>query len=189
MKMLIIALVTVFSVSAFAQKHMVNFSNDSLVVGDLNFSNSKSNGSNKSDSVSFSIKANYAYSLTAHMQLGTKINYAKGEENNNDEFENYGLFVGGIYNLDTDFRKSMYASLYVGWAKDNSYPNVGSSNHAEQTVAEFAVGKRFPLTSIGFENLTYSPEVSYTATNFTTSNTADWAQNVKFTFLKFAVFF
>ncbi|MFY7993576.1 MAG: hypothetical protein ACOVP4_09815 [Bacteriovoracaceae bacterium] len=187
MKKLFLALIALSSVSAFAQKHMVNFSNDSLVIGDLSFVSSKDRGSEKDNRTDFGLKVNYAYAVHPHLQVGTKLGLEKAKEGSL-KTDNYEIFVGAIYNLELDFRQSYYASLYLGYQKDDAY-GVSPVLHSERTVGQLSLGKRFPLKMIGFENLTYSPEVTASSTNYTTSTAADWRQDLKFTFLQFSVFF
>jgi hypothetical protein len=185
MKLLIVAVALVMSVSAFAQKHMVEFGTDTQTLGALSFTDSKTKGSSATEEKSFKLTGNYAYSIAEHFQVGTRFNYSNDKQTSGNT-EGYGLQVGGIYNLDTDFRSSYYASLYVGWQWGRqTQPNSGT----EAMSSTVALGKRIPLSMFNLENVTYSPEISYNTTNPTKSSSTEWTQGLTFKVLQFSVFF
>ena len=170
MKFILVVATLVMSVSAFAQKHMVNF-DASEISGVLSWTT----GSNTSEQRDREITLNYAYTLLPKLQLGTKVTYQ-----NDAGSEGYGLQVGGIYNLNENIRSSFYGSLFVGmlWNSTADY---------ETQLATVAVGKRIPLSFINNENFVYSPEVAWTSGNF--SDDLGYAQELAVKFLNFSLFF
>lgn len=185
MKMLLAAFFLVTSVSAFAQKHMVQVGTDNTTIGNLTWTSEKSRGSNSTESKNHYVFANYAMSLTDHIQAGAKINYSKFKDSSFGSSESYGLQVGGVYNLNTDFKKSLYASLYVGWDWGRETQPNSSSEVFKTTLA---VGHRYPLSFIS-ENVTYSPEIAFVSSNPTKSSQTEWSQGLEFRLIQFAVFF
>lgn len=187
MKLLALVVVMLLSMSAFAQKHMVEFNADSVTLGTFNFSNSKDRGQDSSENKIWALSGNYAHSVTDHIQAGTQFSYTKFHTASSGHSENLEILVGGIYNLDTDFRKSFYASVYAGWEWGHSTkPNAST----EDFVSKFGLGKRIPLSMFNLENVTYSPEVAFKSTNSTkSSSTTEWTQDLQIKFLQFSVFF
>jgi hypothetical protein len=187
MKLLFAALMLVSSLSAFAQKHMVQIGTDNTTIGNLSWQSEKTRGSNSEEQKAYYVFANYAMTLTDHLQAGAKVELSKftfGDSASNT----LGLQVGGIYNLNTDFRKSLYASLYVGWDWGHEVDDDFEDSRTEAFSSTLAVGQRFPLTFIS-ENVTYSPEIAYVTTNPTKSSDTEWTQSLEFRILQFSVFF
>jgi hypothetical protein len=188
MKTLLAIVVLALSVNAFAQKHMVEFNNDSLALGSLSFNSTKFRGEDSSEEKSFRLSGNYAYSLTDHIQVGTQLGYEKNKfDGGSSEF--YKMLLGATYNLSNDFRNSYYASVYAGWEWDQNHNSGETNTHNEDFITRVSVGKRFPLSMLNLENVTYSPEVSFTSTNPTKKTNTEWNQDLSFKFLQFSVFF
>lgn len=185
MKMLLVVLAVVLSTSAFAQKHMVSVDAGEL-VGVLNWSTSKDKGQSSQEDKSRDLTLNYAYTLTSYLQVGGKLNYSKNTYTGGSD-EDYGFQVGAIYNHGADIRSAYYASLYTGLNWQNGY---GTNHyHAEVLSTTVAAGKRIPLTKLGLENVVYSPELSWTSQNPTTTVDVEWQQDLRVKFLNFSVFF
>lgn len=187
MKVLILAVAMVMSSAAFAQKHMVQFGTDNVTIGNLAWETEKTRGNDSVESKSQYVFANYAMALTSHIQVGVKADIFRNQVAD-EKSTSYGLQIGGVYNLNTDFRKSLYASLYVGWDWDHANGDDFDIERDETFKTTFAVGKRYPLSFIS-ENVTYSPEVAFVSSNPTTSSDTEWTQSLEFRILQFAVFF
>ena len=187
MKVLILAVAMVMSSAAFAQKHMVQFGTDNPTIGNLAWESEKTRGSDSEEYKSHYIFANYAMALTGHIQVGVKGSLS-GSSVGSDKSSEYGFQVGGIYNLNSDFKRSLYASVYVGW--DWGYENSKSSEieRTETFNTTVAVGKRYPLSFIS-ENVTYSPEIAFVSQNPSKSSQTEWNQSLEFRIVQFAVFF
>lgn len=170
MKFVLAAFLAVFSVSALAQKHMVNF-DAGEIAGALKWSTGSNMGEEKAREVTF----NYAYTLVPKFQIGAKTTYKYDAGS-----EAYALKVGGIYNLSEDIRSSFYGSAFVGMGW---FSTVGQ----EVKMGELAVGKRIPLSFINNENFVYSPEVAWTS--MTATNTSGYGQQLAIKFLNFSLFF
>lgn len=190
MKLLIVAIALVMSASAFAQKHMVQVGTDNTTIGNLSWESSKTRGSNSTEDKSAYIFANYAMTLTDHIQAGVKANYSKFKfgGSGNGSSEQYGIQVGGVYNLNSDLKNALYASLYLGWDWGRqTYQNQGT----EVFNTSVAIGKRFPLSFIS-ENVTYSPEIAYVSKDHTKSEGqfgTQWSQAIEFRIVQFSIFF
>ncbi len=185
MKFVVALVLSTFAFSALAQKHMVQFGTDANTIGNLSWQSEKNRGSDSEETKSYFLLANYAYSLTNHIQVGGKVayyNYKYAWAS----YEEIGFAVGGYYNLDTNFRKSIYASAFIGmdWGRE-THPN----SSTEVLNASVAVGKRFPLSFVGLENVTYSPEVAFVSKNPTKSSSTEWTQGLEFRIVQFSVFF
>lgn len=187
MKLLFAALTLVMSLSAFAQKHMVQIGTDNTTIGNLSWESEKTRGSNSSESKAAYAFANYAMTVTSNLQAGVKgeIFNVSSDGSSSDSF---GLQVGGIYNLDTDLKKSLYASLYVGWEWGNQVDDTFEDERTEEFSSTLAVGKRFPLSFIN-ENVTYSPEIAYVSKNPTKTSGTEWTQSLEFRIIQFSIFF
>jgi opacity protein-like surface antigen len=187
MKFILAAVVAVMSVSAFAQKHMVQFGTDAQTLSSLSFRSEKHSGQKSEEDKNFNFTGNYAYALTSNLQVGANFNYSIEKENNEDS-ENYGLLVGATWNFDTDFRKAYYVGVHAGmdWGRKSGGDENSSS---EELISRATAGKRFPLSFIGLENVTYSPEVSFTSVNSTKKTDTEWSQDLSFKILQFSVFF
>lgn len=191
MKMLFVVTALVMSVSAFAQNHMVEFNADALMLGSFTHSKSKSKGTSTDENNNGVLFLNVARQVADHFQVGVQGNYARGEYAGNTS-ETYAFLVGGIYNLDTDFRKSFYASAYVGmeWSHNYFSSSFFENEHDENIIGKIAIGKRFPLSFLNLENVTYSPEVMFTSrTGTKSSSDGVWSQDLAIKFLQFSVFF
>lgn len=190
MKQLLLVVLTIFCTQAFAQKHMVEFNAESVLLGTFSLNTQKNSGEHADHSTMGMLFLNYAYTVAPQIQLGAQGTYNKANFTNNEN-ENYELLVGAIYNLSTDLRNSIYASLYAGYSWENvKYDsNFFDDERGEAIKSRFALGKRFALTMLNLENVTYSPEVSFTNENATKRTTAQWEQNISFKFLQFSVLF
>ena len=189
MKALLALLIAAFSLSAVAQKHMIEFNGDAFTFGKLSFRSDKSPGANSSEVKSRFVFVNYAYTIAPQIQVGTHVNYSKFKGDGFSQ-ESYQVLAGAIYNFESDLRKSLYTSLYAGWEWDHDYTS--PSSHDENFITKLSAGKRIPLSMFNLENVTYTPEVSFITTNRTkktgTSST-EWAQELSFKFLQFSIFF
>ncbi|MFL5785061.1 MAG: hypothetical protein ACJ76H_10650 [Bacteriovoracaceae bacterium] len=166
--------------SAFAQtNHMIEMSTTSATLGALSFTD---HGSRTDKSLYFS--GNYAYKISERVQLAVQGNYSHFDSNFSNT-ESYGLNLGAIYNLDDDFTNAPYVSLYGGMNWFHSYGHGNGSTEAWNGRAAF--GKRFSLSNINLPNVTYSPEISYTRSEYTSGGYG--SNTVSIRFLQFSAFF
>lgn len=182
MKVFILIAVLAVSVSASGQTsnlHMIEMSTTSATLGALSFSDD----GDDSD-MNINIAGNYAYRISERVQLGLQGNYAFFEGDSIDN-EIFGLNVGAIYNFDDDLTNSFFVSLYGGMAWANFY---GSGNgSSESWRGRGAIGKRFALSKINLPNITYSPELSFTRSEFTDNGSG--VNTISIRFLQFSAFF
>lgn len=179
MKKLFVFALCLMSFSVLAQNHMFEFSGDHSLLGDLTFNQSKVKGHAKSENLHGELNLNFARAISSKVQVGIQSGYARNVYFENDA-ENYYFLAGAIYNFSSDdFTNSIYASFFTGW---------DWRVREEMFKTKFSFGKRIPLSFIN-DLLTYSPEVSFIASNPTKKNRDEWAQDFVIRFLQFAVFF
>jgi len=166
-------------------RNMFEFNVDSALRGAFAFDNSKVKGEDATNDARSDLSLNYAYGIARLFQLGARVNYFSGKSGAND-YENFDLSVGGIFNSEEDFSRSTYVSLYLGagWAEE-----FGPNTRDELQFATLAVGKRIPLEVLGIKHLSYSPEVALKNVSSTTGNALDHSQSMQFRFLQFSVLF
>jgi hypothetical protein len=177
--------------SSTGSRHMFEFNADSVLQGVLSFDKSKTRGSEADNDTQLNLNLNYAYSLPMmpRLQLGGRVDYAKGTEAGRGDLEDYKLRVGAIVNHSEDLKNALYASLYLGLGWANTYGNSDFGRKDEVLSSVLAVGKRFNLEQWGIKHLTYTPEIALENENSTTGAALEYSQNVQFRFLQFAVFF
>lgn len=180
MKIMFIIFVLVLSTLAHAQNHMVEFKADSLLIGSFTFSDSNGHRDSNHGSLVF----NFARSVSEHIQVGVQGGYNRSKSSY-ETSESYSALVGAIYNFNTDFRDTFYASLYAGGLWTNYYSGHGNVR-SEYLIPKVSFGKRIPLTRFSLENVTYTPEVSYQYMDETSSGY--WTQSVSIKFLQFSLF-
>jgi hypothetical protein len=191
MKLFLVLMFAVMSGSAFAQKHMVEFNADSIMMGAYRFSSSKYAGENAEEDKYGYLYINYAYTILPNIQVGVRGNYAKSRFANSKS-ENYELQAGAIYNFNTDLARAFYVSAYGGFSWDGQYDSDYENTHSENLIGTLAIGKRFPLTFLNLENITYSPEISFSSENSTKSQgefKREWHQEFAIKYLQFSVLF
>ncbi|WPU66265.1 hypothetical protein [Peredibacter starrii] len=188
MKALVLLFILAFSFSSLAQNHMVEFNGDAIMYGAFNHSKTKSKEQATDETNNGALYVNVARTVSDHIQFAIQGNYLHADYSAGF-FESYAFLLGGIYNLDTDFRKSYYAGVYAGMGWENNSLNTPNS-HEEKLVGKVVVGKRFPLEFLNLENVTYSPELAFTSETATKSSSDEqWSQNLAIKFLQFSVFF
>lgn len=188
MKHLLLLLTLLFSVSAFAQNHMIEFKADSLLLGNLAYSKEKNRGESSRDSNFSALYLNFARTVSEHLQAGLQANYNHSGYVSGKS-EDYSVLLGAIYNLGDDFRNSVYASAYAGWEWDHDYDDSLTNDHNENLIGKIALGKRIPLSFLNLENVTYSPEIQFTSRTATKSTSShDWSQELTLKFLQFSIF-
>jgi ABC-type antimicrobial peptide transport system permease subunit len=157
MKKLLVAILAISAVSAFAHnhegkdiKHMVRF----YGFNDAGVSNSfdVSTDTNGDDDKTTNIALNYAYAITNNWQIGATYKSKTGEENGSD-INDTTMGLSGYYNFD----KSLDSTCYVGVHYMNG------TNDADDKTTTMAVeyGHRFHVGHVWGLHLTYSPNISY----------------------------
>lgn len=172
-------------VAAPGVRHMLEFSAQTMESLVLSFDRTKSNGRDADSGANLNFDVNYAYGVHRLLQAGMRVHYLNGLSGAN-QAEEMNFEVGGIFNMNPDFTRSMYGSLYVGagWAQD-----FGQGTRDDLRLATVAVGKRFPLEMFGVKHVTYSPEIALQMINSTNDEDLDYSQSLQFRILQFSVFF
>jgi hypothetical protein len=172
--------------AAEGSRHMFEFNIDSIEAGALSFDKTKVKGNDAESGSNLALAGNYAYGATTFLQTALRFEYFSGVENAGDQ-ERFNLSVGGIWNFDQDFTRSIYASAYVGMGFAQQFG--ANSSRDDLRFGSLSLGKRIPLDMFGIKHVVYSPEVSFKVTNSTTDSNLDYAQSLQFKFLQFSVFF
>lgn len=172
--------------AAQGMRHMLEFSPETMEAAVLSFDRIKSKGSDADNGTNLNFDMNYAYGIAPNVQVGARFHYLSGLSGANPS-EGLNIQVGGIYNFDTDFTQSLYASLYLGAGWQQQFGNKGSRDDLRYMT--LAVGKRFPLTMFGIKHVTYTPEIALQTVNSTTNDALDYSQSLQLRLLQFSVFF
>lgn len=190
MKSLLLVLIAFLSLNAFAQKHMVEFNADSIFLGRYAYNLSKGRSDANAEEIqSGFLFLNYAYTVASHIQVGSRFSYTTAE-GQGYESDSLGLALGIIYNLSENLKDSFFVSLYGGMEWDESKFNGFEDEKDEEIKGTFAIGKRFPLTFLNLENVTYSPQISYSSESSTKSTAyTDWEQELSFEYLNISILF
>lgn len=168
------------------QRHMVEFTPDTLHAAVLSFNRTKNSGTSADSDTDINFQTNYAYGIHRFLQVGFRFGYASGLSGaaNTEELK---LQVGGIVNFNQDFTQAAYASVWLGAGFIQDFSSPGTRD--DMRYGTIAVGKRFPLTMFGVKHVVYSPEVALAMANSTTDEKLDYSQSLQFRALQFSVFF
>lgn len=188
MKKLLVAVLAMASVSAFAQKHMVRFSGIGSHdgAGDVNVSfDNTENAAGETSSTEIAL--NYAYTIAPMWQIGV------GDDYLNDASNTRTLWtVSGYYNFATDLANAYYVGLHYTFAQVDSGAVNGAGEDDDYSAITVEAGKRFALGSWQGFNLTYAPNVTYGMAKvaFDAPGVDDTKDNsLNWNFLKFDVLF
>ena len=178
MKKLLVAVVALVMTGAFAQdhnhKHMVTFSG----FDDAGFSNTfdvSFSEEDANDTTDSNIALNYTYAINGSWMVGADYRNRKvADETNDANFSGYG--VHGYYNLNGTVNDTSYVKL--------SYfmTDYSGDDNEDKTLA-VAFGHRFSLGSWDRFHLTFSPSVSYSATDAERANGTGGTDDTKYTSL------
>ncbi len=164
-----------FSAATFAagQTHQVSFSSNYSAGWSGEAFSSQTKNNSKVDSfegLSGEITVNYAYTLTKRLQVGfaftnvTDESTLKLDSGTETKYQtaNRSLFLFSLFNFNDEFNKAFYAG--GGLATEIKESEIkGTNNDYIASGLSVIIGKRFPLTDWGIENLTYAPMVTFTA--------------------------
>lgn len=190
MRLFILAVVALFSFTAFAQQHMVGFNADGVLFGRYAYALRKDRTEqNAKETQAGSLSLNYAYAIAPLLQLGTQLNYFQSEGEGFD-FVSKEAMVGVILNSTEDLRNAFYVSLFGGMDWSTSKLRSFPESKGEDLKGKIALGKRFSLSMFNLENLSYTPQISYSSSssNFGSSFN-DYEQEFSIDYLVFSVFF
>lgn len=183
MKKILVLMFTLISINVHAQeeqtKHMVMFGN-SFNFG-WNGSGSTADVDSKLGIKDYllsegNFNVNYAYTVAPQFQLGldvavqTETEEAKakagGKVKSEEMSRSFAVF--GVFNFSENLKESFYLGAAVGkmWVDNEVKDTTGGSTSKSETEYDgnlfyIGFGKRFSLKSLGIENLTYSPSISF----------------------------
>ncbi len=179
--MKLLALALLVSLPVLAQtKHQVTLGNSMAgwSGSSTSFVTDKDKGIKDFEIGSGNINLNYAYSLTPQLQLGAflKTETGRTEQNNTngDKFESDesdgAIYLFATFNFSDVLNESFYLSLGFGGTshkeefKDTDSGVTTKSEFDYTTRGMFvSFGKRFTLSGMGIQNLTFSPAITIEA--------------------------
>jgi hypothetical protein len=167
------------------QRHMVEFSAQSLPSAIYAIQRAKTKGSSAETDTSSTLNLNYAYTIHPNLQIGGRFNYFNGIFANND-VERLDVQVGGWFNtMAGDLANSPYASLHLGTGYAQTFGYRGARD--DLWIATLAIGKRFSLDSWVVKHISWTPEIALTTVNSTNDSSFDYRQATEFRLLQFSV--
>lgn len=186
-KLLVVAVAALMTSTAFAQKHMVRFTDFDGSGGfdsfNVDFNATTGSGNTKdSETSENNFNINYAYAVTNDIQVG--VTYKNKTRTGGDEVT---MGFSGYYNLDGKVNDTCYVALH--------YMMTTESDDDKSTTIGLEYGHRFALGSWKGLNLAYSPAISLSQTTFVKDDdsAADYEDQVTsalaWNFFKFDVLF
>jgi len=178
MKKLLVAVLALSTVSAFAGKSMVKL--DGCFDGQcdtLDFGMSNDDQDNKVETQKIAL--NYAYAFTGNFAAGltyvSKNNVTDGDvQAVGDKYNTIGLNF--YYNLDGAFEDSCFAALHYNMTT-NEDTAAATDTGDKQTAIVLEYGHRFALGKLAGVHWNWSPSVTYSMN--TTDANADGTDDVK----------
>lgn len=158
-------------------KHMITFGNS------LGFNSSSSSASAETDDDlgikdfdvgAGNISLNYHYSIAPQFQLGvlvqsksstSEIKYTAGGKLKSEDNET-SVYLIATWNFQEDLANSFYLMAALGkesYEEKERDTSEGTKTEVDYDINTFGIGfgKRFALTGLGIQNLTYSPSIQY----------------------------
>lgn len=179
LKKLILMLSTVICTGLLANevKHQVSFGANSNLTWNGTSATAKLNSATTIDDFDLTggnFAVNYFYSISERLQLGflidnevdeSEIRLKSGTKITSED-KNTAVYILAQYNFNNSFEGSWYAGFGIGREKseDTTIDSSGANNSNTSfriNGTALWIGKRFSLKSLGIENLTYSPMLSF----------------------------
>ena len=181
MKKLLVAVLALTTVSAFAQKSLITFGSfgDAGNSGTFDVSNSTED---KNDTSTTNVMVNYTYAISDSFMAGVKVgNYAQGDTS----VANYTTTgVQFYYNLDGTVNDTCYVGLHY------TMKDMDTDDKTTTTALEY--GHRFAVGSWKGFNLAFSPSISYSmaTTDYDLASKDDLKEtSLSWNWIKFDVLF
>jgi hypothetical protein len=195
MKKLLVALLALSAVSAFAHnhegknlKHMVRFYdfNDAGVSGSFDVAfdtKTDANGTKDNDTAGNNIALNYAYAINNNWQVGGTY-----KNNNVGSGDTTTVGLSGYYNAGKSLDSTCYYGLHYDMKTDKT-----TSNDIKTTTIGLEYGHRFHVGHVWGLHLTYSPSLVYSMSTTDYDNDAidedQKTQALAWNWIKFDVLF
>lgn len=180
MKMLLLFVVLLLSSTLYAResRHMITFGSQGVGwMGSGERMDTKSSSSFKRvDNLLSNLSLNYAYRLYPRFQIGafyegmhSEYKFSRrggGESFQELEINTFGIFL--LYNFSNDIHDAYYIGLSAGNTnreEEISHDFTDAEGKAPielddtNQIYEFLFGKRIPIVMMGFENLSFSPQI------------------------------
>jgi hypothetical protein len=180
MKNLLVALLALSAVSAFADnhaehmhegknlKHMVRFMGFTDAGASRSFDVSLNSNDADSETNTTNIALNYAYAINNNWQVGATYKSFTGEVAGSD-VDATTMGLSGYYNWGKSLDSTCYVALHynvTNIGENGDYNDVTLSE--DDTVTDISVeyGHRFHVGHVWGLHLTYAPSVAYTVSTF-----------------------
>ena len=198
MKLLVILLVSLFSIMSYAQNKIVSVDAfDMAYNGGLSFKHDEGKNDDR-DTTTFKFNLNYAQNWDKYVGLMWKGQIYWNREDvdfgGNDAFSSaLGLGGGLIYNFQpNDIKNSVMAGVLVGF-ESAKYELAGSGSESGLNVyMNLEAGKRWDMGSYSVANISYAPTISLNLKRYGGNIRDEYftsSRDLRFNFLKFDVLF
>jgi hypothetical protein len=198
MKLLVVLLVSMFSIVSYAQTKIVSIDAfDMAYSGGLSFKHHEGSDSDRDDTT-FKFNLNYAQNLEQYVGLMWKAqaywNRVDVDFGSNDSLASeFGLGGGILYNFQADdIKNSFMAGALVGLERATyEYPGADDKSGFNMFLTlEF--GKRWDLGAYSVANISYAPTVSLNLKRYGGDIRDEYytsSRDLRFNFLKFDILF
>jgi hypothetical protein len=200
MKLLLVVLCSVFSLSALSQTRVISIDAfDYSYSGGLSFKHDEGKGStDDKDSTTFKFNLNYAQNLPEYVGLMWKAQAYWNRENvdqgSADTLNStFGATGGVLYNFNPDnMKNSLMAGASFGIERQTIEETSGRDESGFNLSLNFEAGKRWDLGSYSSANISYAPTVSFHWKRYGGGIRDDLytsSRDLRFNFLKFDILF
>lgn len=198
MKLFIAFVVSMLSVSAFAQSKIVSVDAlDLSYTGALSFKHDEGKDDDR-DVTTFKINLNYAQNLDQYVGLMWKAqaywNRVDSDFGNRDTLESsFGVAGGLLYNFQAeDIKNSIFAGVNVGLERA-TFEFAGADDEAGFNIfTSLDAGKRWDLGTYSVANISYAPTISLLLKRYGGDIRDEYfksSREIRFNFLKFDILF
>lgn len=198
MKLVIALVLSVFSITAFAQNKVVSIDAfDFSYSGGLSFKHDKGKNEDR-DATTFKINLNFAQSIQEYVGLMWKAqaywNRVDVDFGDSDELvSEFALGGGLLYNFNAEDMKNSYmAGALVGIERATYELSEESDESGFNLFMNLEAGKRWDLGSYSVANISYAPTVALVLKRYGGDIRDTYFKNgreLRFNFLKFDILF
>lgn len=198
MKLLVVLLVSLFTVASYAQSKIVSIDAfDMAYSGGLSFKHNKGKDDDR-DVTTFKFNLNYAQNVEQYVGLMGKAQAYWNREDidfgSNDSLTSeLGLGGGILYNFQADdIKNSIMAGVIVGVERATYEFAGGDDKSGFNLFLNLEAGKRWDMGSYSVANISYAPTISLNLKRYGGDIRDDYftsSRDLRFNFLKFDILF
>jgi len=198
MKLLVVLLVSMFSIMSYAQTKIVSIDAfDMAYSGGLSFKHHEGSDADRDDTT-FKFNLNYAQNLEQYVGLMWKAqaywNRVDVDFGSNDSLASeFGLGGGILYNFQADDIKNSFMAGALGGLERATYEYPGADDKSGFNMfLTLEFGKRWDLGAYSVANISYAPTVSLNLKRYGGDIRDEYytsSRDLRFNFLKFDILF